>query len=212
LTARAAPATIARMVQRELIGDSPDRRLEILCERDALHATWSRFAPGRAGANLHVHRHHTDVFYVIDGELTIRLGVEDEHVVAGPGKLVLVPPMVVHGFLNGSDADMRYLNLHAPGLGFADYLRALRDGRPTAFDQEPPPADGIRPSSEAIMTTGSAANEHVAVAEVAGAARGDSFYVLDGDRAGDWIDDTPPDGARMLAITAPPAGQSRSAA
>jgi mannose-6-phosphate isomerase-like protein (cupin superfamily) len=212
LTERAAPATIAGMVQRELIGDSPDRRLEILCERDALHATWSRFGPGRAGADLHVHRRHTDVFYVIDGELTIRLGVEDERVVAPAGTLVLVPPMVVHGFLNASDADTRYLNLHAPGLGFADYLRALRDGRPTSFDQEPPPADGIRPSSEAITTTGAAANEHVAVAEVAVVARGDAFYVLDGERAGDWIDGAAPAGARMLAITAPPADQSRSAA
>jgi mannose-6-phosphate isomerase-like protein (cupin superfamily) len=212
LTPPPAPATIARMVQRELIGDSPDRRLEILCERDALHATWSRFAPGRAGADLHVHRHHTDVFYVIDGELTIRLGVEDERVVARSGTLVLVPAMVVHGFLNASDADMRYLNLHAPGLGFADYLRALRDGRPTSFDQEPPPADGIRPTSEAIIATGAAANERVAVAEVEGAARGDSFYVLDGGSAGAWIDGAPPDAGRMLAITAPPADQSRSAA
>jgi mannose-6-phosphate isomerase-like protein (cupin superfamily) len=212
LTPPPAPATIARMVQRELIGDSPDRRLEILCERDALHATWSHFAPGRAGADLHVHRHHTDVFYVIDGELTIRIGVEDERVVARPGTLVLVPPMVVHGFLNAGDADVRYLNLHAPGFGFDGYLRALRDGRPTSFDQEPPPAEGIRPSSEAIMTTGAAANEHVAVAEVDGDARGDSFYLLDGESAGAWIDGAPSAAGRMLAITAPPADQSRSAA
>jgi hypothetical protein len=27
---------------------------------------------------------------------------------------------VVHGFRNGSDAELRYLNLHAPGQGFAD--------------------------------------------------------------------------------------------
>jgi hypothetical protein len=107
---------------------------------------------------------------------------------------------------------MRYLNLHAPGFGFADYLRALRDGRPTSFDQEPPPADGIRPTSEAIITTGAAANEHVAVAEVEGAARGDSFYALDGGSAGAWIDGAPPAAGRMLAITAPPADQSRSAA
>jgi mannose-6-phosphate isomerase-like protein (cupin superfamily) len=204
LTEPAAPATIVQMVQRELIGDSPDRRLEILCERDALHATWSRFAPGRAGADLHVHRHHTDVFYVIDGELTIRLGVEDERIVAPAGTLVLVPPMVVHGFLNASDADTRYLNLHAPGFGFAGYLRALRDGRPTSFDQEPPPADGIRPSSEVLMATGAVGNEHVAVAEVADGARGDSFYVLDGEMVGAWLDGAAPNGSRMLAISAPP--------
>ena len=52
----------------EVVGDSPERRVEILCEHDAVHATWSRFAPGRDGADLHVHRLHTDVFYVLEGE------------------------------------------------------------------------------------------------------------------------------------------------
>ena len=64
----------------ELIGDSADRRVEILSDEPSLHATWSRFGPGRAGADLHVHREHTDCFYVLDGELTLRLGLEDEPV------------------------------------------------------------------------------------------------------------------------------------
>ena len=54
----------------EVIGDAPDRRVEILSEHDALHATWSRFGPRREGADLHVHRRHTDLFYVLAGELT----------------------------------------------------------------------------------------------------------------------------------------------
>ena len=51
------------------------------------------------------------------------------------GTLVRVPPMVVHGFRNASDAELRYLNLHAPGMRFADYLRAMRDG--TQFTLRP---------------------------------------------------------------------------
>jgi hypothetical protein len=51
----------------------------------------------------------------------------------------------VHGFRNASDADLRYLNLHAPGQGFADYMRARRDGRTLTYDQEPPPAVGTPP-------------------------------------------------------------------
>jgi mannose-6-phosphate isomerase-like protein (cupin superfamily) len=142
----------------ELIGDSPERRLEILCEDDALHATWSRFGPGRVGTDLHVHRRHADVFYVLDGELTVRMGVEDESVVAPAGTLALVPPMVVHGFRNGSDDDVRYLNFHAPGTGFAAYLRGLRDGTPVAgFDQEPPPAEGVRPASDAAVSASGSA-------------------------------------------------------
>jgi mannose-6-phosphate isomerase-like protein (cupin superfamily) len=193
----------------ELIGDSPDRRLEILCERDALHVTWSRFGPRRQGADLHVHRHHTDVFYVIDGELTIRLGVQDDRIVAPAGTFVLVPPLVVHGFLNASDADVRYLNLHAPGLGFADYLRALRDGRTPAFDQHEPPANGGRPTTEAIITTGAVESEQIAIADVRGEARGESFYVLEGELAGSWVDMPPgplsqTDHGRMLAIVSTP--------
>jgi mannose-6-phosphate isomerase-like protein (cupin superfamily) len=143
----------------ELVGDAPDRRVEILSDRDELHATWSRFGPHREGADLHVHRQHTDVFYVLEGELTVRLGVADEAVAVPAGTLARVPPLVVHGFRNGSDAEVRYLNLHAPGRGFADFLRALRDGRTYSYDQHPPPEDGGRPPAEAVVGGGELAPE-----------------------------------------------------
>ena len=135
----------------ELVGDAPERRVEILSDHDSLHATWSRYGPHRDGADLHVHRHHTDLFFVLEGELTIRLGVEDQGVPVPAGKLVRVPPLVVHGFRNASDADVSYLNMHAPGAGFAGFMRAMRDGRELRYDQHPPPADGGRPTSEAVV-------------------------------------------------------------
>jgi mannose-6-phosphate isomerase-like protein (cupin superfamily) len=135
----------------EIVGDTPDRRVEILSDDDSLNATWSRFGPHREGADLHVHRHHSDLFYVLEGELTVRLGIEDEGVVVPAGTLARVPPLVVHGFRNGSDAEVRYLNLHAPGQQFAEFLRAMRDGRAFSYDQHPPPADGGRPTTEAVV-------------------------------------------------------------
>jgi quercetin dioxygenase-like cupin family protein len=135
----------------EVAGDSADRRVEILSEHETLHATWSRFGPHREGADLHVHRLHTDLFYVLEGELTVGLGIEDQRVVVPAGTLASVPPLVVHGFRNASDAELRYLNFHAPGVGFADYLRAMRDGRTVSFDQHPPPPDGGRPRTESIV-------------------------------------------------------------
>jgi mannose-6-phosphate isomerase-like protein (cupin superfamily) len=99
---------------------------------------------------------------VLAGELTVRLGVEGEQVAAPAGTLVRVPPLVVHGFGNTSDAEVRYLNLHAPGQGFADFLRALRDGRDLSYDQEPPPADGGRPAAEAMV------GGHLSVSECPG--------------------------------------------
>ena len=135
----------------EIIGDSAERRVEILSDLPELHATWSRFGPHRDGADLHVHRRHTDLFYVLEGELTVRLGVEDEGVVVPAGTLARVPRLVVHGFRNGSDSELRYLNFHAPGEAFADYLRALRDGRDFSYDQHPPPPDGGRPPTDAVV-------------------------------------------------------------
>ncbi|MBJ7332177.1 MAG: cupin domain-containing protein [Solirubrobacteraceae bacterium] len=137
----------------EVVGDSPDRRVEILCDHERLHVTWSRFAAGRDGADLHVHRHHADHFYVLDGELTIRL--EDREVAVPAGTFARVPPMVIHGFRNASDADVRYLNLHAPGEHFAQFMRGLRDGfQVPEYDQHDPPDEGIRPPSEASLTSG----------------------------------------------------------
>jgi len=133
----------------EIVGDTPARRVEILSDDDALNATWSRFDSGREGADLHVHYQHTDLFYVLDGTFTLRLGIEDRQVEATEGTLLRIPPRVVHGFRNASDGEVRFLNLHAPGRQFAEYLRAMRDKRQFAYDQYPPPAEGVRLPSDA---------------------------------------------------------------
>ncbi len=137
----------------EVIGDSENRRVEILCDRDDLCVTWTRFGPGQDGANPHIHRHHTDLFYVLDGELTVGLGADRQETAAPAGSLVVAPPFVVHAFRNASPTEeLRYLNFHAPGGGFADYLRGVTPG----FDSEDPPADGGRPVEEALIATAEA--------------------------------------------------------
>jgi thiamine-phosphate pyrophosphorylase len=70
-------------------------------------------APGE-GVGPHVHRVHADVFYVLEGELDLRLG--DGTVRVPPGSCVTAPPHLVHGFRNRSNGEVRYLNLHAPGV------------------------------------------------------------------------------------------------
>lgn len=193
--------------QGEVVGDSPDRRVEILSDHPSLHATWSRFGPGREGADLHVHREHTDMFFVLKGELTLRLGTADESAVIGEGELARIPPGVVHGFRNASDGDVEYLNLHAPGKGFADFLRSLRAGRPVSYDQDPPPQDGGRSVRDAAIRRGSgilearspegielAEADGITVIEMVSDATSpssscvprpyvDSFYVLEGEVA-----------------------------
>jgi quercetin dioxygenase-like cupin family protein len=209
----------------EVVGDSPDRRVEILCDHDALHATWSRFGPGREGADLHIHRRHSDVFYVLEGELTVRLGVEDENVTVPVGMIARVPPLVVHGFRNGTDAELRYLNFHAPGVGFADYMRALRDGRTLTYDQHPPPEDGGRPASEASIGPPPLEADAIAITAVRGDSGDVQFgYVLEGELvlatdegewravAGSWVQvprgvpHSVSGGARFLSVRAPNLG------
>jgi mannose-6-phosphate isomerase-like protein (cupin superfamily) len=173
----------------EIVGDSADRRVEILSDDPAINATLSRFGPGREGASLHVHHRHSDLFYVLEGELTVRLGPEDRQVSVPAGSVARVPPGVVHGFRNASDAELRYLNFHVPGLRFADYMRGLRDGVPFAYDQFDPPADGGVPASEAAIGEAVVAIEALALEERWGEDEPvhvhddhvESLYVLEGE-------------------------------
>lgn len=119
-------------------------RYTILADRDELVLTEFRYAPNQDGPRRHIHHHHADAFYVLDGDLRITLDEEDR--ILGPGGFVLIPPEVIHTFGNPSDQPGRYLNFHAPGCGFGDYLR----GNKPDFDQDydVPPGSG-RPTSEA---------------------------------------------------------------
>ena len=99
----------------DIVRDVPESRLEILSDRDELHATWTRFGPHRDGASPHVHRQHSDLFYVLEGELTVLVGPGPDGDGVRPGTLALAPPLVVHGFRNASDGECKYLNFHAPG-------------------------------------------------------------------------------------------------
>lgn len=133
--------------QGEAIVDTPTRELRILCEHEWLNATWTRHAAGERGADPHVHLHHVDAFFVLAGELALQVGPELERVAAPAGTLIMVPPGVVHGFDNDGPGELRFLNFHAPGSGFAEYLR----GRNDDFDQHPPPADRGRPAADALV-------------------------------------------------------------
>ncbi len=110
--------------------------------------TWFRYEPGELGPDPHVHRLHTDAFYVLVGEVEFALGPELKTVTGLPGTLAGAPPNVVHTFRNASDATAIFLNLHAPSMGFGDHIR----GRSTDFEQFEPPADGGRPFDDAVLS------------------------------------------------------------
>ena len=134
------------------MNDSPEHNVLVLFANEHLDVTWTCFGPGERGAEPHVHREHTDAFYVLEGELTFELGPQSEKFRMGPGGYVAIPPRVGHSFANESEADARWLNLHAPECGFADFLRTLRDGTPGQWDSFDMPADGGLSPSHAIMS------------------------------------------------------------
>lgn len=139
----------------EVVADGPERRVEIDVGLTEIVATRSRYAPGESGPGPHVHREHADCFLVLDGELVFEVGPEPRRRVTGrAGAFVLVPPDVVHTFRNEGPGDARFVNVHAPGAGFDDHLRALAEGdeeRVARFDSHGPPADGGRPADDAIV-------------------------------------------------------------
>lgn len=79
-------------------------------------------APGFPGPPPHRHEQLVDMFYVLDGVLTVRLGEETHELEAG--SFVCVPAGVVHTFSNPSDSQVRFLNFNTPA-GWENYMRDL---------------------------------------------------------------------------------------
>ncbi|HEX3737051.1 MAG TPA: cupin domain-containing protein [Solirubrobacterales bacterium] len=77
---------------------------------------------GFAGPPLHIHHKLTDMFYVLEGTLTFRIG--DDTVEGPAGTFVCAPPGVPHTFSNPGSQLARFLNFNVPG-GFEAYMREL---------------------------------------------------------------------------------------
>jgi quercetin dioxygenase-like cupin family protein len=90
--------------------------------------------PGFPGPPPHTHRTLTDMFYVLEGTLTIRSG--DEEIEAPPGTFACFPPGTVHTFRNDSDAPARFLNFNVPG-GWEHYMRDLAKAAQSGVPQTP---------------------------------------------------------------------------
>jgi quercetin dioxygenase-like cupin family protein len=64
-----------------------------------------------------VHDHHTDAFYVLDGELAFTVASEGRRVTVSTGDLVAVPRRVPHWFRTAGDRPARWLTIHAREAG-----------------------------------------------------------------------------------------------
>jgi quercetin dioxygenase-like cupin family protein len=127
-------ATVHRPGEGEKIGGTTTVTIKATGEetRGSFYLGETVIEPGFPGPPPHRHRRLHDMFYVLDGTLTLRLG--DETLELGPGSFVCVPPGVVHTFSNPGDAPVRLLNFNTPA-GWEHYMRdlgaALAAGTPT---------------------------------------------------------------------------------
>ena len=78
--------------------------------------------PGFPGPPLHRHRELHDMFYVLEGSLSVTVG--DETLELEAGSFACVPPGTPHTFANTSDQPVRFLNFNTPA-GWENYMRDL---------------------------------------------------------------------------------------
>jgi mannose-6-phosphate isomerase-like protein (cupin superfamily) len=87
--------------------------------------------PNTKGPGAHAHE-EDDVFYVIEGTMSILLG--DRWIDAERGSFVLAPGGMTHDFENRSDQRAGVLNVSVPG-GFEEHMPGIAQW----FAEHPPP-------------------------------------------------------------------------
>jgi len=94
-------------------------------ETGGLCTIWEGYVPpGTVGAGPHYHRARDEFFYVLEGELVLRIG--DKRHTARAGTFAFVPRNTVHGFHNDGKDSATLLVVHHPA-GFEQFLEAMQE-------------------------------------------------------------------------------------
>jgi mannose-6-phosphate isomerase-like protein (cupin superfamily) len=130
----------------ESLVDIRDATVLVLADRPEFAMTYARLRT-EGGPPVHMHREHADTFVLLDGELAVQIG--DEQRTLDKDMVWSAPPGVVHGYRHEGTDEVRFLNIHAPGMRFIDYLFGERPA--DQVDQFEPAEDGGRPASDATV-------------------------------------------------------------
>ncbi|WP_119271584.1 cupin domain-containing protein [Taklimakanibacter deserti] len=88
-------------------------------ETGGAYAILEQKIPAGHGPPLHVHRHETEIFYILEGQFEVTLG--DQKIQAAAGAIVVAPRDIPHTFRNVGPDEGRLLLTVIPGR-FADYF------------------------------------------------------------------------------------------
>jgi mannose-6-phosphate isomerase-like protein (cupin superfamily) len=124
--------------------DIEDATVRVLVDHPDLVLTYMR-SRTVGGPGRHLHREHADGFIVLEGEYAFELG--DERAPRRAGTAIVIPREVIHRYEHETTAQGQFLNIHAPGMGFAEYLFGERP--PEEADNFFDPQEDGRPASEA---------------------------------------------------------------
>jgi quercetin dioxygenase-like cupin family protein len=96
-----------------------------------------------AGPPVHIHHGHDEAFYVLAGELTVRIG--ERTITAPAGSFVFVPTGTAHGFANRGPDEARLLVFSLP----AGLERALEEVSEIAPNADGPlDMDGLQANAK----------------------------------------------------------------
>jgi quercetin dioxygenase-like cupin family protein len=80
--------------------------------------------PHSVGPACHYHDRLTELFYILEGEMTFQVGAEIHQ--ASAGTMVIIPPGTAHAFRNAGARPARLLAIVLPG-GFEGFFDETRD-------------------------------------------------------------------------------------
>jgi quercetin dioxygenase-like cupin family protein len=93
---------------------------------DAYSVHDNTIPPGSPGPRPHIHCNHEEAFYVLEGELTVRVG--SRKITAPAGSFVVVPRGVVHQPSNPGTQPTRVLLVFSPS-GMDHFFEEAAEGR-----------------------------------------------------------------------------------
>lgn len=126
-TQRPHAAHLQRPAAAEILDGDPGSVITLLADPEhtggRLTSNRSLMRAGSDGAPPHYHRRSAELFFVLDGRLTVLL--DEDVVTLEQGDLLVVPPGMPHAFAPTADTDADVLFVFTPGTARFEYFRLL---------------------------------------------------------------------------------------